>query len=185
MKIRNKRRTPTQAKTREQYLWGAINQRLQRDVSYTGCSNQFESLQEFKLWLPLQVGYQSRDNNGEYWQLDKDIAFPGNKVYSPDTCVFVPRSLNSLFKAKSGELPIGVSFHEASGKWCSRISSSGWLGIYDTPLEAHKAWQRAKIEQLRDLDLSGLELDIKVYTGMKSHISKIESDMTHNRVSKL
>ena len=32
------------------------------------------------------------------WELDKDILEKGNKTYSPETCCFVPRVINSLYK---------------------------------------------------------------------------------------
>lgn len=32
----------------------------------------------------------------EGWHLDKDILLKGNKVYSPETCAFVPAKINSL-----------------------------------------------------------------------------------------
>jgi hypothetical protein len=45
--------------------------------------------------------------------LDKDILYKGNKIYSPDTCVFVPQEINALFvknDANRGDLPIGVFY---------------------------------------------------------------------------
>ena len=33
----------------------------------------------------------------EIIQLDKDILIKGNKLYSPNTCIFVPHRINSLF----------------------------------------------------------------------------------------
>lgn len=36
----------------------------------------------------------------EGYHLDKDILVPGNKVYGPDTCCFVPRQINLLFIAQ-------------------------------------------------------------------------------------
>ena len=48
---------------------------------------------------------------GQEWQgreLDKDILWPGNKIYAPDKCLFVPREINSLLinrAAARGEYP--------------------------------------------------------------------------------
>ena len=32
-------------------------------------------------------------------QLDKDVLVPGNKVYSPETCHFVSREVNCMFRS--------------------------------------------------------------------------------------
>jgi hypothetical protein len=56
-------------------------------------------------------------------QLDKDILVKGNKVYSPDACVFVPQCINILFtkshkshKTKE-KLPMGVNFDSKRNKY--------------------------------------------------------------------
>ena len=39
----------------------------------------------------------------EWVELDKDILIKGNKVYSPETCVFTPKAINILFKKHKKE----------------------------------------------------------------------------------
>ena len=57
--------------------------------------------------------------------LDKDILYKGNKIYSPDNCVFVPNNINSLFTKSDktrGDYPIGSSLHKRDNVlevWCS------------------------------------------------------------------
>ena len=76
-----------------------------RSPTYRGCSvcDEWLSLSTFKVWFDA--------NYREGTALDKDILIPGNKVYSPDTCSFVPAYINSLLTdagAIRGELPLGV-----------------------------------------------------------------------------
>lgn len=103
----------------------------------------------FRSWMIEQ------DWEGKH--LDKDILFPGNKIYGPDTCVFVDRVVNNfILEGASSKLdiPVGVSFHKASGKFqaSSRDSIAGkqqYLGIFDDPEEAHKVWLENKLFQAR------------------------------------
>lgn len=80
--------------------------------------------------------------NGERMELDKDILCKFNKEYSPDKCVFVPHSLNSLFTKRNsdrGELPIGV--RKLGKKYCASCNigkrdDKKHLGTYETPEKA-------------------------------------------------
>lgn len=68
-------------------------------------------------WLDFQTFSKWYDNN--YYQLgdeemflDKDILNKGNKIYSPESCIFVTKPINSLFtkcNSARGNLPIGVN----------------------------------------------------------------------------
>ena len=35
--------------------------------------------------------------------LDKDILFPGNKIYAPDKCILIPQRINMLFMNKTNK----------------------------------------------------------------------------------
>ena len=113
----------------------------QAKSSYKGCrvAKEWHSFMRFRAWMLTQ------DWEGN--QLDKDIVGDG-KLYSPETCVFIPQALNSFTidsAASRGAWPIGVSLDK--GKFQADISFNGKrkkLGRFNTALEAHLAWAQAK-----------------------------------------
>ena len=128
----------------------------QRCPTYGGVTvcEEWHSLIRFRAWMVEQ------DWNGK--QLDKDILFQGNRVYSPDTCVFVDRAVNTFLTdhaAARGEWPLGVSWHKLTEKFTSSCSNPftkklEYLGSFTCPQEAHQAWKKRKHElacQLADL----------------------------------
>ena len=89
-------------------------------------------------------------------ELDKDILNKGNKVYSPDTCVYVPQSINSLFTKSDkvrGEYPIGV--YKQKDKYVAQLNKGNgkqiYLGSYSTPEEAFQAYKQAKEEYIKEV----------------------------------
>lgn len=83
-----------------------------------------------KEWLCFQNYAKWREDNyyecnNEGMQLDKDILVKGNKIYSPETCIFVPQRINVLFtksNRKRGEYPIGVNYEKDGNKLVSYCS---------------------------------------------------------------
>lgn len=137
--------------------WKDMLKRCYRDSykemnpTYTECSvcDDWIYFSKFKSWMIEQ------DWEGK--QLDKDLLLRGNKVYSPDTCVFIDNKVNTFLierNASRGDWPIGVS---ASGKrfsaYCRVLGKNGneYLGKFDSPEEAHRAWLRFKLLQARIL----------------------------------
>lgn len=123
---------------------------------YIGCSvcEEWLTFSNFKRWMEQQ------DWQGK--QLDKDFLLTGNKVYSPETCVFIDGLTNSFIldcAASRGKYPLGVDFHKSGGKLRSRCCNpftkkSEHLGLFTCPNEAHEAWRKRKHElacQLADL----------------------------------
>lgn len=115
-------------------------------------------------WLNFQVFAAWYDTNfyaveDQEMAIDKDILSKGNKVYSPETCVFVPQSVNSLFTkrdAKRGKTPLGVSWYK-SGKYQASCSTGKgklqYLGLFTTPEEAflsYKAFKENLIKQIAE-----------------------------------
>lgn len=91
-------------------------------------------------------------------ELDKDILLKGNKIYSPETCCFVPQYINTLFtktNAKRGELPIGVTYHKATEKYRAKCNDSKGnlkhLGLYNTPQEAFNSYKKYKENLIKEI----------------------------------
>lgn len=113
--------------------------------------------------------------------LDKDILFKGNKVYSPETCVFVPHTINVLFlnsKKSRGDLPVGVSYSERDKKYRAEMSFMGRqikLGTFDTAEDAFARYKEYKEDFIQDLaEQYRDEIPNKVYEAMMGW--KIEVD---------
>lgn len=73
------------------------------------------------------------------WHMDKDFIEPSSKLYSEDTCVFLPPEVNSLFTGYHfGLKEMGVGLTK-SGSWYSACTINGkqkYLGVSKTWLEA-------------------------------------------------
>lgn len=115
--------------------------------SYAGCSVCYEWLtfSNFKQWY-----------DGNYipgYQLDKDILFRGNKVYSPITCVFVPQYINLLLTRKENMYGYqGVS--KIKKKYIANIKINGsnlCLGRFDNAIDAFNVYKERKEEMLKEI----------------------------------
>ena len=120
----------------------------ERRPTYKGCSVSEEWLRfsNFRAWMEAQ------DFEGK--QLDKDLLFEGNKVYSKETCAFVTSEVNSFTSdcgASRGEWLIGVDWNKGVEKFRSKCSNPftkklEHLGLFLDELEAHQAWLKRKLE---------------------------------------
>ena len=120
---------------------------------YKGCTvcEEWWNFQVFAEW------YYSHfyEIENEIMALDKDILCKGNKVYSPNTCVFVPVSVNSLFVKcdnSRGNYPIGTCKHKDKFEvFLCKGDRRMYLGLYDTPEEAFQAYKHAKEQYIKEV----------------------------------
>ena len=121
----------------------------------------YENCKVCEEWHNFQVFAKWQNENyyevgNERMELDKDILNKGNKVYSPNTCIFVPHSINVLFtkcdKAR-GKYPIGV--YKKGNKFRAKLSKSNgkqiYLGYFNTPEEAFQAYKQAKEDYIKEV----------------------------------
>lgn len=122
-------------------------------------------------WYNFQVFAEWFENNyKEGFQLDKDILIKGNKIYSPETCCFVPQEINTLFvknDSNRGKYPIGVT--TSYGKPVAQISGKN-LGTFNTVDEAFKIYKIAKEKQIKEVaDKWKTLIDPRVYQALYNY----------------
>lgn len=140
---------------------------LKNKPSYIGCtaSEEWLKFSNFKRWMDQQ-DWRGKD-------LDKDIIKPGNKIYSPEFCCFVPQDLNKLLtdrKTERGKWPVGVHWNKGIQKFEARCNANGkrrCLGSYDTPEKASGAYRSFKASLI--LDKAREQSDIRIASGLIAH----------------
>lgn len=119
----------------------------EKKPTYKNCSVSDEWLffSKFKKWFD--------ENNINGYVLDKDILNKNNKVYSKETCVFVPEYINSLLIKKDavrGKYPIGVTKnHNRFYSYFSVRNVRKDLGSFSTPEDAFAAYKKGKEEYIK------------------------------------
>jgi len=146
-----------------------------KQPTYIGCSvaPEWWSFMTFRAWMTMQ-DWQGRE-------LDKDLLFPGNKVYSSTTCVFISSGLNRFTldrAAARGEWPIGVCWHKREGKFRASCSNPftgklEYLGYYTCPDEAHEAWRARKHELA--LQIAALHADPRIAKALSTRYLEQEA----------
>lgn len=115
--------------------------------TYKGCTvcDEWLTFSNFRAWM-IKQDWQGK-------ALDKDILVQGNKVYSPDFCIFVTQAINNLLcdsKARRGEFPLGVSLHKAVNKYRARVGDE-LVGYFTDVDSAFNAYKVAKYKKIREV----------------------------------
>ena len=140
--------------TDEYKIWHGVLQRCydpkfhEKHSTYKDCTveDYLLNFQHMGKWL--EDNYY--EVPGEKMCLDKDILCKGNKIYSRDTCIFVPERINLLFTKRDksrGNSPIGAT-PNSSGNYQVRChdeyGKSIYLGTYNTKEKAFQVYKQYK-----------------------------------------
>ena len=166
--------------TKEYMLWCSMLQRCysdfykKRQPSYIDCevSENLKSYEYFYEWCNKQIGF-----GNEGWQLDKDLLIKGNKVYSENTSVFIPREINQVLVKRTalrGEHLIGVYWHKRGKAFAAQVNKSNggseYLGLFNTEIEAFNAYKIAKEIYIKELANKWRDkIDERVYNALMNY----------------
>ena len=171
-------------KTKEYILWCHMFERCYSDTykkknpTYIDCevSENFKSYEYFYEWCYKQIGF-----GVDGFELDKDLLAKGNKVYSEDSCIFIPKDINLLLtkcEASRGKHLIGVSWSNTNNAFKAMVrknkGKSEYLGHFKTELEAFNAYKKAKEAFVKEqADEWKGKIDDKAYEALMNYTVEI------------
>lgn len=142
----------------------------------TTCCEEWLLFSNFKRWMEQQ------DWKGK--QLDKDLLILGNKIYSPETCLFVSQRINKFIlenPQKNRPYMKGANITKngkfiAYGRTVCGLKTVN-LGTYTREIDAHKAWLNHKIYLLTELreEINNEKLYETLLGRYKDRLAKVES----------
>jgi len=138
-----------------------------RRPTYKDCTvcDEWLLFSNFRNWM------KSQEWDGLY--LDKDIMSPGNRIYSPSTCIFVSVEINNLIgdaPASRGKYPRGVSFSKERNLYEVRSKQDGtykYIGRFSSVTNAAEAYKKSRYKYL--MGKSETQEDIRIKQGLKLH----------------
>ena len=143
--------------------------------TYVGCTVS----EEFKDYSKRREWYDNYPYKQDGWHLDKDLLFKGNKIYSSETCVFLPKEINSMLthrKKSRGDYPVGVMLEK--GKFRAVICTNGIgrrLGSFDSVTEAFNAYKQAKESYIKEVaDRWKDRIDPRAYEALYNYTVNID-----------
>ena len=167
-------------RTKQYGLWVNMLKRCYSDThkkkypTYQGCevSNKFKSYEYFYEWCNKQIGFA---NDG--WHLDKDLLIKGNKIYSENTCIFLPQEINKVLTKSTmsrGKHLIGVSWCNTNKAFKAQVNKNKGkqehLGYFNTELEAFNTYKTAKESFIKEqAEKWKGKIDIRAYNALMNY----------------
>lgn len=129
---------------------------------------EWHSFLKFREWFD--------ENYIEGCFLDKDVLIKGNKIYSPNTCSYIPSFINTLLlncRSARGKYPIGAQKHKHG--FCVKLYKQGeqhYIGFYKNEEDAFLAYKKAKelyIQEVAQKYYDNGEITKRVYDALMKY----------------
>lgn len=167
--------------TKEYECWASMYTRCYSDTNKSRHPAYYDICEVCEEWYNFQnFGKWFENNKYECdgrLHIDKDILIPGNRIYSPDTCLLVPQRINMLFVHKSNNngLPNGISKTKANKYSASYCGKS--LGTFSTLEEAYSIYAENKENAIKMIaDEYKSTIPQKVYNALYKYKVKMSND---------
>ena len=107
--------------------------------------------EEWLNFANFRIWYREHIIEGAKVDLDKDILCQGNKVYSPETCVFVEHYINTVFEDRSAKRRIVQNKEKRYEVYMIVLNKNILFGTFDTKEEAEKGYVTGKKDYILKL----------------------------------
>lgn len=115
----------------------------------------------------------------ERLHLDKDIKYPGNTIYSSETCLLVPQRINMLFMNKSNQRGLPNGIIKCKSGYLAKYNGKH-IGIYHTVEDAyHEQTKKKKEEIIRVANEYKNIIPKEVYHAVISYEFSIQNDKNY------
>lgn len=110
---------------------------------------EWKNFQNYGVWFDK--------NYIQGWHLDKDLLVPNNKIYSPNTCCFLPQEINNLLTNRKnfrGKYPLGVTKQKNINSYrvtFTKNKKQVYLGSFKCLTTAYKKYVEAKEEYIKEV----------------------------------
>lgn len=137
--------------------------------------DEWHNFQTFADW------YSEREYDCEgRLHIDKDIKYPGNTVYSPETCILVPQRINELFTCRRNNLGLPVGIRTTSGGNFMASYNGKGLGTYKTLREAFDVYATNKEQAIKGVAEEYKNIiPLEVYEALLNYRVLLENDKNY------
>lgn len=124
----------------------------ERIPTYKGITvcEDWHNFQNFGKWFDNNYNPEIMED----WQLDKDIICPNCKIYSPETCCFIPCEINSAFSQVNKHRSMLIGVTKRCSNYTASINIKGivtHIGNFSTELEAFQAYKELRENHIKQI----------------------------------